>query len=76
MTREQYATAEMDGIYGFTNFAAMVEHRLSILTEEGWWNINNEPQEVLDAYPTHSQVLLSPGGSPVLVNRDMRGERP
>ncbi len=69
MTREQYP-AEMDGIYGFTHFAAMVEHRLSILTEGDWWDTNNEPQEVLDAYPTHSQVLFSPGGSPVLVDRE------
>ncbi len=62
MTESQYNSARMQGMYNFTSFSEMIRHRVSILTQEGWWNINNTARELQERYANLQAVLRGPEG--------------
>ena len=72
MTMEQYETARLDGRVNFRSFAEMVQHPASILTQEGWWGINNTHREIIETYPDLDTPMLRPEGSQAVIDQHLR----
>ncbi len=66
MTYDQYTSARMEGRVVFATFLHMIEHPASILTQEGWWNINDAASEMMEVYDSLDEVLMRPEGTPLM----------